>query len=118
MKPLRLLADADTNDKLVRALRHREPAIDFLSATDGGTRGIADKDVLALAAATGRVVVSSDASTMPPHFTKFIETHDSPGLVIVPQSLPMGRAIEGLLRVWSEMSANELRNRIRWLPRH
>jgi hypothetical protein len=54
---------------------------------------------------------------MPHHFAKFIETHDSPGLVILPQSLSIGRAVEGVLRIWGEVSPNEFRNRIRWLPR-
>ena len=79
----RFIADADLSEKIIVGVRHREPRIDFLNASEGGTRGLSDPEVLALAAATGRVVVSSDQKTMPGHFRKFVEAHESPGLIIV-----------------------------------
>jgi predicted nuclease of predicted toxin-antitoxin system len=113
----KFIADADFNEKVIRAARRREPAIDFLDASDGGTRGLSDPEVLALAAATGRIVVSSDRKTMPGHFWRFVETHQSPGVIIVPQSIQISSPIEELIAIWKEVSNEELRNRIRWLRR-
>jgi hypothetical protein len=113
----KFIADADFNEKILVGLRRREPNIDFLDASEGGTRGLSDPEVLALGAATARIVVSSDRKTMPGHFTKFLAGHDSPGLIIAPQSLQRARAIEELILIWTENSADELRNCIRWLKK-
>lgn len=113
----RFIADADFNEKVIRALRRREPTIDFLDASDGGTRGLSDPEVLALAAATGRVVISSDQNTMPRHFAEFIGAHESPGVIIVPQTVRISRAIEAIIVIWQDASYEELRNRLRWLRR-
>jgi hypothetical protein len=111
------IADADFNEKVIRAVRRREPAIDFLDASDGGTRGLSDPEVLALAAATGRIVVSSDQKTMPRHFAEFVGAHESPGVIIIPQSVRMSAAIQQLIVIWQDTSDEELRNRLRWLRR-
>lgn len=55
--------------------------------------GVADPDVLALAAAQDRVLVSHDLKTMPRHLGDFLQAHGfSPGLIIVPQHMPIGQA--------------------------
>ncbi len=66
MRP-RFLADADLNQKIVTGLRRREPALDFLSAKDGGVIGRPDPDVLSIAADLGRILVTHDRKTMPRH---------------------------------------------------
>ena len=113
---LRFQADADFNQKIVAGLRRREPAIDFRSARDGGVIGKPDPEVLAQAASESRVLVSHDRQTMPGHFRRFIEKQASPGLVIVPQELDIGQAIEELLLVWAASEADELENAVIFLP--
>ena len=116
LKP-KFIADADLSQKIVIGVRRREPAIDFLTAQEGGTLGLSDPEVLALAAATGRVVVSSDQNTMPGHFGKFRETNDSPGLIIVRQSVRLSRAIDEIILIWNDPSPESLRNDISWVRR-
>lgn len=53
-----------------------------------------DPDVLALAASLGRIVVKHDVRTMPGHFGDFIAENDGPGLILIPRSMPIGRAID------------------------
>jgi Domain of unknown function (DUF5615) len=113
----KFIADADLSEKIIVGVRRREPAIDFLDASGGGTRGLSDPEVLALAAATGRVLVSSDQKTMPGHFRRFLEAHDSPGLIIVRQSVGLARAINGLVLIWNDPAPELLRNDISWLRR-
>ncbi len=113
----KFIADADLSDKIIAGVRRREPSVDFLNASDGGTRGLSDPEVLALASATGRIVVSSDQKTMPAHFRRFLELHESPGVIIVPQAVVLARAIDAVLLFWKESGPEELKNRMRWVQR-
>lgn len=113
---VRLLADADFRFGIVRGLRRRDPAIDFLSAQATISESMADPDVLVLAKTLGRVLVSHDHATMPGHFYRFLEHQDSPGLILVPQALPIGVAIEELHLTWACGEAEEFRNRVVYLP--
>jgi hypothetical protein len=73
--------------------------------------------VLELAAAVGRAVVSHDRNTMVGEFYRFLaEDHSSPGLIIVTQDLDEGDAIDDLLLIWGASDAEELRDRVRWVP--
>jgi hypothetical protein len=53
---------------------------------------------------------------MPAHFIRFVQSHSGPGLIIVPQYLDIGAAIEDLLIMWSASDANEWQDKIRFLP--
>ena len=114
---LKLIADADLNEGLIRGLLRIETRIDFLTASDGGTRGLRDRQVLELAAAAGRVVVSHDRKTMIGEFHQFLrDGHSSPGLISVEQELDEGDAIEDLLLICAATSTEELRDQIMWVP--
>jgi hypothetical protein len=112
----RFQADADLNPEIGLGLRRREPAIDFRSAAGVIPHGALDPEVLQIAAEAGRVLVSRDVTTMQGHFDRFIEHHDSPGLLLIPSSRSIGSAIEGILTVWLTWSPEDLQNLIRWLP--
>jgi len=115
MRP-RFQADADFNQKIVRGLRRRERAVDFEDAHAGGIIGTPDPDVLHKAADLGRILTSHDRKTMPAHFARFLHSRSSPGLIIVPQDLDIGRAIEDLLIVWAASDAEEWRDQVGFLP--
>ena len=109
-------ADADLNPEIGLGLRRREPAIDFRGAAGIIADGIVDAEVIEIAAHADRVLVSRDVSTMPGHFERFIEQHNSPGLFLIPSGRSIAETIEGLLIVWLTWSPEDLRNLIRWLP--
>jgi hypothetical protein len=113
---LRFQADADFNEKIVAAALRLEPSLDFRTADDAGLRGLSDPDVLALAAAGGRLLVSHDLRTMPRHFGQFVSTARSPGVVIVPQHMPIAVAVEELLLIWSASEAAEWIDRLYVVP--
>jgi Domain of unknown function (DUF5615) len=112
----RFQADADFNHKIVLALRRREPAIDFTDAHHCGVIGAPDSDVLRISADSGRILVSHDRKTMPAHFTRFVQEHSSPSLIIVEQSLDIGVAVEDLLLIWAATHAEEWSDQIGFLP--
>jgi hypothetical protein len=113
---VRFQADADLNHVIVLAALRREPSIDFRTATTSGLAGVDDPAVLAQAAADGRVLVTHDRKTIPRHFSEFIAQRQSPGVVVVPQSLLVAPAVDDLILIWSASEAEEWLNRIVFLP--
>ena len=113
---IRFLADADVKQDIVNGLRRLEPTIDIIGAHRGEIIGLPDPGVLAAAAAMGRVLISHDRRTMPGHFGRFIAHNESPGLIIVPQKLPIRITLDQLLLMWAAMTAEEIRNVIYSLP--
>jgi hypothetical protein len=113
---LRLQADADLNQRIVAGLKRLEPAIDFESAEEAKLRGKPDLEVLAHCAEEQRVLVTHDKKTMPQHFGTFLSQRASPGVMIIPQRMPIGEAMREVYRVWATMEAEEWTNSIRWLP--
>ena len=111
------LADADLHQGIVSGCLRVAPTLDFRSANEAGLEGMPDPSVLALAAAQGRILVSHDFQTMPHHFGAFLQAKGySPGVLLLPQYLPIAAAIEQLLLIWSASDAEEWENRIAKLP--
>src|ERR1700710_610177 len=115
MRP-RFQADADLNNKIVLGIHRREPAIDFQTARTGGVIGEPDLNVLAIAATSDRILVSHDRKTMPSYLSQFLERRASPGVILVPQELEIGRAIDDLVLIWSVTQAEEWHNGLGFLP--
>ncbi len=114
---VRFLADADLNGAILTGALRREPTIDFLTAQAAGLRGLSDTQVLALAADQGRMLLSHGVNTLPVHFRAFRGTgRTSPSVLLIPQSLAVGVAIEELLLVWFASDSSEWENRLGWLP--
>jgi hypothetical protein len=109
-------ADADLRQRIVSAVRRREPGIDFQTAHAAGIDGLEDLDVLKVAAREGRILVSHDKKTMPYYFGEFIQRDESPGLFIVSQDLAIGRAVEELIMIWAASETEEWINCISYIP--
>lgn len=113
---VRFQADADLNQTILLAVVRKEPAIDFRSATAASLAGVDDLDVLRICAESGRVLVTHDGKTMPSELARLLESEPSPGVIVVPQHLPISLAAEDLLLIWSATDSEEWVNRIAWLP--
>jgi hypothetical protein len=111
------IADADLRHSIVVGVRQREPGIDFLTAHEGGTIGLSDPAVLAIHSREGRLLVSSDCNTMVGHFYASVAAgKHCPGLIIVPQDLSDGDAIDDLVMLWAASDPGEFNNQVIWLP--
>ena len=115
MKP-RLLADADLHPGIVRGISARNPEVDFKISQGVLPEGARDPEVLAFAAEHGRVLVSHDVNSMPLHFREFTTAPVSPGLILIPQRLSIGTAIQELLLVWECNDARDFLNQVLYLP--
>lgn len=114
---IRFQADNDLRGAIRKGVVRREPAIDFQSAKAAGLDAVSDKEVLRIAMAQGRVLVSHDVNTMPDYFHQFVAAGNrSPGLLLVPQDAPVGDVVDSLLLIWIASEAHDWVNRIEWLP--
>jgi predicted nuclease of predicted toxin-antitoxin system len=116
MISIRFQADADLNQTILLAAIRREPGLDFQTAHQCGLISIADADVLARASDEDRILVTHDQRTMPSHFAEFIKRRESPGLLIVRQSLPVAQVVDDLLLIHAVTQPEEWINRIAFLP--
>jgi hypothetical protein len=103
------------NLRIVKGVIRRNVQVDFLTQDQANLTGLPDLQVLALAAAEHRLVVSHDVRTMPSAFAESIASQNGGGLILLSQNLPIGEAIHALLRIWEESTAEERQNRIAWL---
>ena len=113
---VRFQADADLNEDIVTGIIRREPAVDFQTALAAGIRSFSDEQVLRRAGAEARILVSHDRKTMPAHFSKFIESQTSPGVIIVSQRADVLTVIQDLLLIWMASEAEEWINRLGAIP--
>ena len=95
---LRLAADENLNNDIIRGLLRRNPDVNISRIQDVGLSGLDDPRVLAWAAAEGRILVAHDSRTMPRYaYQRVTEGLSMPGVFIVPQSLSVGQTIDDLL---------------------
>lgn len=108
-----MLGDAGMGKSSLMRLLHLE----YESREEDVTAAfLTDPEVLALAAAERRVLVSHDRRTLPGHFREFVASQSSPGLIIVSRKLAVGRAAELLHLLWAASEAEEYVNVIYDLP--
>lgn len=114
---MRLLADENFDNDIVRGLLRRNPALDITRVQDVGLMGERDDTILAWAANENRVLLTHDVSTMSTFAFERIARLDSmPGLIQVAQTPDLGRIIEDILIVCECCDDSEIRNRIIHLP--
>lgn len=114
---IRFQADNDLKFGIVKAVRLREPTVDFASAQEAELDQVPDSILLDRAAAEGRVLVSHDRRTMINYFRDHLEAgKDSPGLLIVSQGSAIGDVVEALLCIWAVSDPAEIQNQTFYLP--
>jgi hypothetical protein len=113
---VRFQADADLDQIIVAALVRKDPLIDFRTAAVASLEGLSDGEVLALAATDKRILVTHDAKTMPRHFADFVQSHESVGVIVVPQHPPVSTVVDELPLIASATSPEDWTNRICYLP--
>ncbi len=114
---LRLFFDHDFNHRILRGLIQRLPEIDFVTPTQLGNINESDENHLAWAWENKRVVVTHDVNTMTDAANyRFADGKSISGLIIVPQNMPIGDAINDLEIIIICDTGDEFENRIRYLP--
>lgn len=114
---LPLLIDENFDQRILRGLRLRLPQLDYLVVQDIGLGGVDDPALLDWAGREGRVIVTHDVNTMTGFSSERLnESLPMPGVIIVPEQLEIGRAIDDLEVIIECSTAGELENQIQYLP--
>lgn len=114
---LRLAADENLNNNIVRGLRHRKPDVDIVRVQDVGLSGADDPAILEWAAGEGRVLVSHDVSTLSRYaYDRVAEGKRMPGVFEVGTGLAIGQAIEDLVLLVECSTEREWEGQVRYLP--
>jgi hypothetical protein len=114
---LRLAADENFNNAIVRGLIRRKPSVDIVRAQAVGLSGATDPAFLEWAAQQGRVVVSADVSTFTKHaYDRVTAGLRMPGVFEVPNALRMGRAIDDVFSIVECSLGGEWEGQVRYLP--
>ena len=117
MSTLRFAADENLNERLLLALLRRLPSLDILRVRGTPVAGRTDDEVLAWAAAGGRVVITHDGRTMPPAaWERVSRGMEMPGLVVVPGDAPSRATVEQLTLLAGAGSPEDTRDRVLFLP--
>jgi hypothetical protein len=112
-----VLADEDFNAHLLTGLLRRRPELRIERVVEVGLGSRPDSEVLGWAAERGYVFLTHDARTVPAHFFERLRIGSPvPGVVVVPQSMAIGAALDQLELVLFGLEAGELTGRVMRLP--
>ena len=114
---LRLVADENLNNNIVRGLLRRRPQLDIVRIQDVGLSGADDPTVLEWAAQEGRVLLTHDVSTITKYAYERVRAGQTmPGVFEVGRNVPIGRAIDDILLVAEYSLDDEWEGQVRYLP--
>lgn len=111
---IRLYIDEDVHESLAHALRKQ--GHDVLSVREAGRRGLSDSDQLAYAAQQNRALFSFNATDYIALHLAYLDQDEPHAGIIVAKQMPIGVTLRGLLALLlDQVSADEIRNQLRWL---
>jgi predicted nuclease of predicted toxin-antitoxin system len=114
---IRLLADQNFNARNLGGLMRREPAIDLLKVADLGLSAAADPVILDRAGLEGRVLLTHDRQTVPAFaYVRVRAGQPMPGIFVVSEGLPLGRALDEILLAVHCLSPDECEDIVRYFP--
>ena len=114
---LRLLADENFNNQIIRGILRRNPDVDIVRVQDMGLIEADDPTVLEWAAQQGRVVLTHDVATMTNFaYDRMQAGLAMPGLFEVSRRVSVGLAIEEILLIAECSLEGEWEGQVRFLP--
>ncbi|MFH1633902.1 MAG: DUF5615 family PIN-like protein [Chloroflexota bacterium] len=114
---LRLAADENFNNDIVRGLLRRKPDLDIVRTQDIGLSAADDPTMLEWAAQEGRVLLTHDVTTITYHAHERVRTGKRmPGIFEVGRKVPIGVAIEDILLIAECSLEGEWEGQVRYLP--
>jgi hypothetical protein len=114
---LRLAADENFNNDIVRGLRRRNPHLDIVRVQDASLSGSDDPAILKWAARNGRVLLTHDISTMTRYaYERVRNGQPMPGVFEVSRAVPIGIAIDEIILLAECSVVGEWEGQVRYLP--
>jgi predicted nuclease of predicted toxin-antitoxin system len=114
---LKLLADENFDNTVIRGLLRRLPNIDIIRVQDTELYGANDPTVLAWAAQENRILLTHDVATITRYaYERIAKDQFMPGVIEVVSGSQVGRVIEDILLLLECSVDGELVNQIYYLP--
>ena len=114
---LRLAADENFSNDILRGLLRRQPQLDIVRIQDVGLAGADDSTVLEWCAREGRVLLTHDVTTITRFAYQRLEAgRTMAGIFEVSRSVPIGRTIEDILLLAECSLEGEWEGQVRYLP--
>ncbi|MBI3972947.1 MAG: DUF5615 family PIN-like protein [Chloroflexi bacterium] len=111
------LADENVHGEITRGVLRRQPNLDIVRVQDIDLAGADDPTVLAQAAAEGRVVPTSDVSTLVGYAYERVRSgHAVPGVFVIRQDASLGRTIEDIVLLAEASLEGKWEGQVRYLP--
>jgi hypothetical protein len=112
-----LAVDEDFDNDILRGVLRRLPKVNVVRVQDAALSSARDPAVLEWAARENRVLFTHDVRTMTAHARVRVAAKlPMPGLFAVPQSVPIGVAIEEIVLIAECSVDGEWEGQIRYLP--
>lgn len=114
---LKLAADENFNNDILRGLLRRNPNVDVVRVQDAGLSGADDPAVLAWSAAEDRVLLTHDVATMTRYaYERVSRGEPMPGVFEVARTVPVAVVIHDLLLLTEGSLEGEWEGQVRYLP--
>jgi hypothetical protein len=114
---IKLLADENLDNTIVRGLLRRNSDIDIVRVQDIGLSGEDDPSVLAWAADEGRVLLTHDVATMTRYaYERLANNLAISGVIEIHTDTPVGKVIEEICIILECGVAADLEGQIYYLP--
>lgn len=114
---LKLVSDENFNGDILRGLFRRRPDLDVVRVQDAGLSATPDPQVLAWAAAEGRVLLTHDRRTVPTFaYDRVRAGQPMPGVFVVSDLMPLGQATDEILLAAECLAPAECRDHVRFFP--
>jgi len=114
---LRILIDENFDQRILRGLRRQIEGLDYIIVQETELAGSKDPPLLAWAAEQQRILVTHDVNTVPRYAYARIQVGaPMTGVIIVPEDLAIGIAIEELATLIECTEAEEMVNQVKYVP--
>lgn len=117
---VRYLLDENLSPRLISALHRLENKINVLRIGDDGAPplGISDPEILQFLAASQRILVTDNRSTIPAHLNEFFRQGQQShwGVLWIRPDAGLGAIASDLHLIWLASEAEEWLDRTDWIP--
>ena len=114
---LKLLADENFDNTIIRGLVRRKADIDIVRVQDVDLSGADDPTILAWAAQESRVLLTHDVATITRYaYERVTEGQSMPGVIEVSLEAAIGQVIEDILLLLECSLEGELEGQVQYIP--
>ena len=111
------MIDENFDQRILRGLRLEVPHVDYIVVQETELKSLRDPLLLAWAAENQRILVTHDVTTIPKYASERVRSSQSmPGVIVIPEDLAVGKAIEELATLIECCEPEELNNQVKYLP--